>query len=72
MYEYIYDVLRQQIIIQTGLVEYHGLSIFQNIQVKTFKSSQQSYYFWVKLLKKEPYISLSAFDHFDGHLRGSC
>ena len=27
-------------------------------------------YIWVELVKTEPYISPSAFDHFAGHLRG--
>ena len=52
------------IYIYTGLVEYHGLFLFLNLQVKTYKSSHFSSYFLVKLVKKEPYISPSAFDHF--------
>ena len=32
-----------------------------------FKSSHQFSYVWVKLVKKEPYIRPSTFDHFLGH-----
>ena len=64
IYIYIY-------IIYKGLVEYHGLFLFKNLQAKTFKSFHSSY-FLVKLVKKEPNISSSAFDHFACHLWGSC
>ena len=73
IYIYIYCILRQQI----GLVEYCGLFLFFfffffffNLQVKRFKSFHYSSYVCVKLVKKEPYISPSTFNHFAGHLRG--
>ena len=40
--------------------------------MKTFKSSHLSSYFWVMLVKKEPYICPIAFNHFAGHLRELC
>ena len=64
IYIYIY------IYILICLVEYRELLLFKNLQVKTFKSSYFSSYFWIKLIKKEPYISPRAFDHFTGHLPG--
>ena len=36
--------------------------------MKMFKSSN----FWINLVKEEPYISPSTFDHFAGRLLGLC
>ena len=40
--------------------------LFKNLQVETFVSSGYFPYVWIKMLKKVPYTSPSAFDHFAG------
>ena len=60
----------QQIVILTSSIKYHGLSLFYDLQVKTFKSSYYSSYFRVEMLERKHDISPRAFDHFAVHLRG--
>ena len=54
---------------EINFVKFHGLPLFYDLQVETFKSSYYSSYFWVKMVEKKPCISPSGFNHFARYLQ---
>ena len=49
-------LFRQQIVIKTSSVEYHGLPFFYDLQVKMFKFSYYSSYFRFKMVERKKTI----------------
>ena len=63
IYIYIYIVYSgSKSLSYQGWLNTAGFFIFLNLQEKTFVSSHKSFYFWVKLLKKEPDIATPTID----------